>query len=390
MRQHAPRSNVAIALVVAIAWGGLAATASAAAHRPPPPAAPNRRASPQPDEMEGLFNVLSRDEIDELVRTALVARLRVERRQVAAEIRGGVLYSAADVRGARAILDAAPDTLADNVDRICRAFAAVDEQFALALDLHRDGNSPQAAEAVRKILDPHQITYLSAAKHLLYADALAAGGQGWEAADAYAAVWERMPDRVSLAAVAAIRAAQTWEKIDRGFYAWRMYEYALRNYGLSLGEAQLGRLTEKAEQLRRIYEDPFRTLAEMMAPIRSRLAGGDSGKLTQQNQDEVARLIEDLIRTAEENTPDDGDAPPSSESARTGADRSRPAPAPALPGKSPRAAAPSHRSDDPGAWIRLRPRRGDPALEALRKGVSERYRDAIRDYHSRMAAEADR
>ena len=297
MRQDAPPPYAIISLVLAVAWGALTATAPAAAHWPPPPAAPTRQASSEPDELAGLLTGLDRAEIDELVRTALVARLRVERRQVAAEIRSGVLYSAADVGRARGILGGASDTLVDNVDRICRAFAAVDEQLALALDLHRHGSSLEAAEAVRKILDPHQITYLSAAKHLLHADALAACGQDWEAADAYAAVWERMPDRVSLAAVAALRAAQTWEKTDRGFYAWRMYEYVLRNYGLSLGQAEADRLTEKAEQLRRIYEDPFRTLAEMMAPIRSRLAGGDSGTLTQQSQDEVARLIEDLIRT---------------------------------------------------------------------------------------------
>jgi len=282
-----------------LAWAtGLAA--SAPADRPPTRPGANASTVLGDDEVDKLLAGLSDEQIEKLIAQARLRQLQAERRQVVAEIRGELLYAILEpgvIEEAVALITTDPaDTQADNIQRICKVFAKVDPRFARVWELFAADKHAAAAKAAKPVLDPERTTYLSAAMHWMYAEALARSGEHEQAVEAYRDVMVRMPERMSFAASSALAAARLYEADSRFLYAMEMYTYYIKNYGLTLTKARADRLIEKIEAWGKLYEDPLGTVAKKMTEVELRLARSDSGPQTQQREKEIVALLDDLIK----------------------------------------------------------------------------------------------
>jgi hypothetical protein len=218
-----------------------------------------------------------------------------------------------------------------------------------------------------------------------------------------------MPDRISFAAASARKAAETYETLGRGMYAMQMYGYCLKNYGLTLSRGDFDAMMKKLEALAEVYKDPLAAAAEKMGRVRKRLADNDSGAETQKKEDQIVALLEDLIKTAEERQaggaggkkPAGGQKrqPRRGEAAATaglpGARRqpSRPAERSAVvpgPVERPTRLTKIHRTSESGDWATLPPRRREMLQQIRDRVMSERHREMISDYRSRLAEEGSR
>lgn len=360
-------------------------------------------------DLEELLKGLSPDEVEKLIQTAIEARLRTERQQVAEEIREGLLYDPQDTGKAVKILEDRPaNTQKDNIDRVIRAFAAVDLHLAKALKLLEAKKHAEAADAIKKDLNVQEATYLNAARYTVYARALAAGGKGYDAVEAYQQILVAMPDRVSFAAAAALDSARIYEQLQRFGYAGQMYKYAVANYGLTLDKAELEAIYGKLTEFEKFQRDPLGVAGGLMGEVKNRLRAADSGKETQKKEDQIVAVITDLIKTAEEQQQSGGQSPQRQQGQRQGEGQSQgqaqgqaqgqppqgtqqpsnPAQVSALvPGAVARPTRLSevHNTAESGDWANLPPRERQ-RLEQLRsKIMSERYRDLISDYRAKVA-----
>ena len=377
--------------------------------------------SPAADEVDPLVDLaellegLTPEQLEALVAEATKARLQVERQQVADEIAHGILYDNEDIRKAQAILTDSPaDTQADNIERIGRAFAAVDARLGKVHELFAkppEGDYAKVVEAAKPLVNAYQTSYLSAARHYLYAEALRRAGKGYDAAEVYAKILTNMPDRISFAAAAARQSAEVYEKLGRGMYAMRMYDHCLRNYGLTLSKADYDAMVKKAEELSAVYRAPLQSVAGRMEHVRTRLDDGDSGEGTQQEEQRIVALLEDLIKTAEENQggggQGQGQGQQQGRQARQGDGQGRagagtkdrpqgtgqpssPAQVSALvPGmvQRPRGLSRIRDSDESGDWAELPPRERERIKQIRDKAISGRHRNIISDYRTRLAEE---
>ncbi|MHC4986292.1 MAG: hypothetical protein ACYTFO_09080 [Planctomycetota bacterium] len=356
------------------------------------------------DELEALFQELTPEELQALIDEANARRLALEREHVVAEMRRGLLFDPQQIDEASAILDAATAaTRAENVEVIIEALATVDDLFAKARDLLAAGDAAAAAATIKNQLDPNDRTFISATKHLVYGDALRANGQVHDAVEAYRQILKFMPDRISIAASAAVRAGQTYDQAGRMMYAMDMYCFCLKNYGLALSQAEVEQMRERLAELKAIFSDPLTSVADMMGEVGVRLEGADSGEQTQQTQDEIVAVLEDLIKTLEERQqpPSGGgggnsqnrqrqrrqgqdDSEDSSSGARNPNRPSRPAEDSRLvPGELPEPMdlASVHDTEESGDWAQLPPRRQEEIQEIMRQGMSGRYQQLVEDYH---------
>jgi tetratricopeptide (TPR) repeat protein len=349
----------------------------------------------------------------ELIRGAVQARLRVEREQVAGEVRRGLLYDEEDIDAALALLsEAGAGTQSDNLDRICRALAKVDLRFGRAFEHFQAGRFEDAARDAEPPPGVQEFTYLTAARLYLRAEALARGGDDAKALESWESLLQTMPDRVSFAAEAAIRTGETYEKMGRLQYATEMYQRCVTDYGLSIGEDRLEQLRGKIEEYRAVYRDPLNAIAEKMGLVQQRLVAGDSSQSTRDDQDWIVAVLEDLIKTAEEQQ-SGGQSDPSKrqrQQKQQGQTANRPKPQaggrasagrqPSSPARGPGSPAgeapliPGSTSvrptDDSGDWAKLPPRERERIERIRRKLIPQRYRSAISDYHTRMAEEGGR
>ncbi len=254
-----------------------------------------------PHDTMQLLGDLSPEQLEQLVKAAAASRLRLERLTVSAEILQNILYDETDIDKAVKILQAGKKkSQQDNIRRICKAFAIVDGRFAEPFDMYEKEKYAESAKTLKTILNPENATYLSAAMHYIHADSLYKAGRSMDAAEAYSEILVNMPDRLSFAADSASKAAKIYEKIGRNYYAMQMYIYALNNYSLTMSRAELEKILEKVRKFRAIYADPMKAVAGMMKAVEKRLADEESGKKTQDSQQQIVSLLEDLIKTAEE------------------------------------------------------------------------------------------
>jgi len=366
-------------------------------------------AAPAGDPVDSALAAPGPADLDALIKAAVVTRLRVEREQVAAEIRQNLLYAPDDVAKAVAMLQDKPaDTQRDNIRRICVSLAKVDARFRQAYEAFVAGKYDKSAVAAEKILDVNQSTYVSAAIHYIRAESLVRSGRHQEAVAAHADILANMPDRISFAAAAAASAAVTYEKMSRLLYALRMYIFCLRQYGLTLDQGEHDRMVERVEQLQEIYKDPMGSIAGKMGLVGRRLAEIDSGKQTQESQKEIVTVLEDLIKTAEENQGGGKQGSGKQQAkgkrkqgkgrgkriGRPGSTRrpSSPAKTSALvPGvvERPTKLSKVRPTGSDTDWGRLPPRQRQKLKEIMRKTTSERYRDIIRNYRSRLAEQEE-
>jgi len=363
------------------------------------------------DDLEKLLSTLSPEEVDKLIRTAVESRLKVEREQVAEEIKEDLLADPDDIDAAvKDLQDKPKNTQADNVARILRAFARVDLRMGKAWKLLNAKKHAEAAEAIEKDLNVQEATYRNAARYTLYARALEAQDKGYDAAEAYQKVLVVMADRISFAAAAAMESARIYDKLERFTYAAEMYSYAVSNYGLALDDEALKLIEKKVAEYGAFGKDPMGWAEKTMGEVKQRLNRLDSGKETQAKEEKIVAVITDLIKTAEEkqcgcqnqgqgqkrqqgkkkgSCQGSGSASASAKGPPKGTQQpSNPAQVSGLvPGA---VARPTKRSEvrktsEIGDWANLPPRERQK-LEQLRKKVmSERYRDLIRKYRTRVA-----
>jgi len=338
---------------------------------------------------------LSAGQIDSLARDSASARLVRERQDVAEEIAAAGMYDPKRVNVARRILAAGPaDTSANNIERITAALAAVDMRMAEVTRLVAAGEHAAAAAAATELIDPEGHRYVDAAARLLQADALRVAGQAGEAAEAYVQLVRAMPEKVSFAATAALRAGDTYERMGRMVHAAQLYAWWVANYSF-LDPARVKRLAAKVESVDRQYDDPLATLADLMGQAHARLADADSGEAAMATQKDIVTMLDDLIALVEENR-DPPDRAQRSESSDRGSDRptgvpgrpSHPAEQSALPGGQatrPVAATVIHPDGESDPWGQLPIRQREKLVETFRQRYPQRYTEMLRAYYKRLA-----
>jgi len=354
------------------------------------------------------FEGVSPEQLAELAADARPARLARERQAAAGEIASTQLYAPDDIEKARALLGAeSEDTPAANVRRITEAFAAVDTRVADVMKLTGDGEHAKAAEVASSLIDPAGRRYADAVARLLNADALLAAGRADKAAEAYVQLVRAMPQKVSFAATAALKGAETYEKTGRMMYASRLYMWWVDNYSF-LDPACAEQLAEKIKSLRSQSENPLGALVELMENVRARLADADSGTTTQQTEQQIVAILNDLIAMAaqqhnrNQNRNDEGKCPHCGREGCRGECRgagrgqargipvrpASPAPTSVLPGGE--AAAPTglttvRPDNDSDAWGELPIRRREKIVESFRQRYPQRYNEMLDAYYKRLA-----
>ena len=416
MRTSHKLSTIGLAVMVLLAATAFAAPDAAAPDKPAAEAKPGGEKPLSEAEVDAILDTMSPEQIEELIKKAASERLKVERSQVIAEIRQGLLYEPADQKAAIQVIEDKPaNTRQDNINRICQAFARADVRFRKVYDLYKAGRYKQAAESGKKLLNVQQATYLSAAQHYVYAQVLAADGKGEDAVEVYRDILQYMPDRISLASASALNAAETYEKMNRFMYAMQMYAYCIKNYGLTIDKVTAEKILAKVENYKATYKDPLGALASKMGSVESRLGQTDSGKDTQKTQKEIVAILDDLIKTAEEQQQSSSSqqqqqqqrqkrkgekegqgqaqGQAQSQGQQGGMNPTKPMQDSRLvPGgvARPSALSKTHTSGEDGDWAKLSPREREIVKAKMRKLLSERYRDIIRDYNTRLAEEGMR
>ena len=364
---------------------------------------------------------MTAEEMERYIAEARQRRLSLERRQVAAEIQQGVVIDPSKIDAAvKGLSKGAKNTWADNAERICKAFALVDRRFGKAWTLLRSGDNRAAAQAFKPLISTRDTSYLAAAKRFCHAEALAGMGRNEDAVDAYTDLVKAMPDRFSFSALALLKAARTYERMHRRYYAMTLYNLWVESFGL-LDTETAKDLAGRADEIAADYEDPLGTLSGKMSTVADRLAAVDSGRLTQKKQKEIIAMLDDLIATAEESSSASGKGQGkcgkcgkagckgggscagggkgSGKSGAKGGGKSGPASGVGIPsshatvsrlvgGATVRPSGlsdvrPSDGSDD---WGKMPPRQREKLLETFKETMPERYRQMIRDYYKKLAS----
>lgn len=354
--------------------------------------------------LQAYLSSLSPEEMEQLIADAAAARLRIERREVAAELTHGLLYDPDEVdKAIQRLSDAPENTRDDNIRRICEAFASVDFRLAEPYEHFRRGRYAQAAEGLVKLINPNDASWLSAAEHYLLARSLTAAGDNWAALEVYARLLERMSEKQSFAGDAVERMAGLYERMGRRLYALESYRMCLSRYGLMLSRERFDEINQRIAELTRLYSAPLSAAEEMMGDVADRLADADSGEQTQQKQREIVMLLEDLIKTAEERSSGGGQDSGgqrqrqqrqeasrrnSSSGARGGNRPSSPLDTGMLPEGNAGGTGELSRvyeGGESGDWAALPPRQREQLREAAEQAMPERYRRMIQDYRTRLA-----
>ena len=366
-------------------------------------------------------DTMTAEQLSTLLKQAMDRRFELERKQVAAEIDGELLFDPGKIDAAIKGLSAgAKNSWSDNTDRILKAFALVDGRFGKAHAIYAKGDFDEAAKALEPLVSSRDTSYMAAAKRYAYAEALAGAGKYEDAVDVFTELVKDMPDRFTFASMALLRAAEVYDKMHRFYYAMTLYNAWVDNFGL-LDPKTADELAKKAERIAAEYKDPLNTLAVKMGDVKGRLAAIDSGRQTQTKQKEIVDMLDDLIATAEEQSSSsssgkgkgegEGKKPGEGEGEGQGQGKSgqgqgksggpptgigipsSPAMKSALVGgTSPRPTGlselrPSDGTDD---WGTLPPRERDKQMETFKESMPERYQSMIRDYYKKLAAEERR
>ncbi|MFW6061926.1 MAG: tetratricopeptide repeat protein [Planctomycetota bacterium] len=283
------RRDILIAVLAAAAV--LAGPAAAGEGPLPPP-----RQS-EGDRLDALLNELSALDSEQLLEEGLQRRIELEQQMVVAEIRFSGIDDPADAARAIDGLHAAPARSNEqNIERLCDAFAVVRPRFGQALELYRLQEFDQAADRVEGVLNPHASNYFSAASYGLYADACVAAGRPAQGLLAYGHVLERMPDRYTFAATTALQAARTYEKLGYHACAIRLYDYALRQYGLCLTPTETAEALAALKRLRaRLGEDAPQPEAPVAPSSQLSWAPGETGQ--DDGRTEAADEVQDVVRS---------------------------------------------------------------------------------------------
>jgi hypothetical protein len=417
MRRTNVKFLAAAAIATALAWSASSALAQDRTAKTPPGA--GAAADPNNAATMDLLNQLSPGELEQLVRKADALRLEDERKKAIHEIEASGVYNDPDKQAAQAILEGkGKGTQQDNIDRIVKAFEKADPQFRRACQLFADGKAADCVKAARQMIKEDDAGFNMAAKRWLLAraqsqlceslknarDDKAAKEAHFDAIEAYLDIARLMPERISFASAAAIKAGRGYEDVGRFINATKMYTFALRNYSITMTADEREALIEKIDSWQDIFADAasiMKHLSGKMGDVQGRLAGADSGKDTQAREKEIVMLLEDLIKTIEEapkpppdpNQPtgsrDPGGRPddPKPDEPTTGPPSNQrpsdPLRKTVLPGGAPVRPGPlaqRHRSDGNPDWLQLPPTERDKLADSMKRMLSERYQNLIYDY----------
>ncbi len=360
-------------------------------------------------DIDRMLADLSAEELETIIAEASKARLKMERRQALAEIKGNLLYAPGDIQKAEKILSkevssSGAEARRANLDCICRAFALVDGRFQAMLNAYDSGQYNASIKA--PVPFDGESTYLAAATRYVKYRALAKSGRYWQAAEKCRDIIIDAPEKISFAAEASLSAAELYRKHGRGLYALEMYMFCLRNYSIALKKKEFEAMVKKVNALSNIYHDPLGSVAQRMGRAADKISHGKTGKETLDAQKEAVAILEDLIKYVEEK-PSGGSSPKSSsgknknknskgregtakvKSPPSGTDTpSSPAEWSTLvpgPVRRPSGLSEIRPMTESGDWASLPPRKRQEISAAMKKIISEHYRRMIRDYHSSLA-----
>ncbi len=359
-----------------------------------------------------IFEGMTTEEIKAFISKLKAERLKIERQQVATELKEDLLYDEEEVAAAvKAMEENCKGTLKDNIDLVCKAFAAVDPRFNNVCTLYNEGKFAEASDAAKKIADPNRTNYFSAAAHWMYAKSLGKEGKGYEAVEAYALIMFLMPEWISFAACAAVSAGETFEEMGRFQSAMQWYAAAINNYYLALDEDDVEKIAKKLEEYQDIYKDPIAAVATRMNDVHERLKNIDSGKETQEKEKQIVAILEDLIKSIEENQPGgqgqsesqkkdkrkgSGEGKEPGQDQGNGGNTGKPGEgarnSTLRPGETvrPKDLSKVHDTSDGDDWANLPPRERERLRNLERNAVSDRHKDMVEAYHKRIAEEATR
>jgi len=257
-----------------------------------------------------------------------------------------------------------PDTLEELEPRLADARRALEA-----------GRAATAAAQLHDLLqeappDP----YLAAYVRLFLGQALMDLSRAQDARDILAPLAEE--DRIPHTPEALLELARAAEKEGLGATAEQAYSRILEEHPdapapiLSAARAGLNRAQEAVA-------GPLGEVAGLMKDSEDLLRAEQSGEPTQQTQEEIVSLLDELIRKAEEQESGGGSASSASQS-------SSPAQSSALPGGS----APGEVPPGPGegaspadAWGNLPDRQREEILQVLRERFPARYRELLEQYY---------
>jgi hypothetical protein len=360
------------------------------------------------EDMQTFIPNLTPAEVELLIAIANERRLTLEREQVIAELRQDLLFDPDQVDEAIAYLEGNPATSREqSIQRIYEALALVDADFETAMQQYTNGQFSDAAQTVKRDIIANEATYLAAARQLFYADALRDAGEAYPALDAYDALLKNMGERISFASTATLNAASVCRERHEYIDTMMYYATALKDYGLTLTEAEYDEGLEFIKKYKAIYDNPMQALSDMMRDVEGRLANGDSGEETQAIQREIVAIIEDMVASR----PPDPNAPPPPPGGEGGEDgeeegqrrrnqrgdqAGRRATSPMSDsqlgdrdGEAAMDRSQEHTTEESGDWASLPPREREKLQELAQRGTDERYRKLAVDYHRKLAEDAD-
>lgn len=306
MRLHVNATILAALLLgllgIAPAWAPAQDAPAAPADPMNDPAAGGAEDELGAGELEELLG-MSQQDLEQVFVRAKLTQLQAERDEAIEEVRTSEAYQK-DPKARQAAIalltQGKGETAAANIELIARAFATADPRVRRIRTLLAEDKAEAAAQAARDLRNLEQSSYFNALVQHLYAEALVASDRPYRGVEAYRDLMVEMPQRLSFAAHAGIRAAEMFEKLKRYIYAQQMYQYCVEHYSLTLDKPTLDRMTERMTAIAARYEDPMGTVAKGMGEVAALLEKPELGDPTQQKQEEIVTLLSDLVKYMEE------------------------------------------------------------------------------------------
>ncbi len=324
------------------------------------------------------FDARDNGYLQEMIAACLLAH---ERDEVCAEIAQGLLYDAEQiVRVSDALRQRGEDTIADNIRRICLAYAELEPAFARAHHLMELDEHRLAREEIERIIHPGDHSYFAAAKLYVYARCRRGEGDLVGAIECYGELLTEMPERTSFAAAAASEAGSTYDRCARPVYALHMYRFVLSHYGPILRMPLADTLSRRVEELegqcdpaaRADFEADASTDEFLLCPAEATHADPTP---PQREGRRIASLLVELIADIEQRLREGPFLPPV-----LGAPHMEPADEAPDPQERPQP-APEEASDwGPGPWERLTPGQRRELIEIGRRRFHPFQHNAAREY----------
>ncbi|MFP4054765.1 MAG: hypothetical protein ACLFV7_12960 [Phycisphaerae bacterium] len=236
--------------------------------------------------------------------------LELELRHARSELTSHILLEPEEIAAGSKILNrpSAVRTWRTHVEDIVLAYATADREIGAVHQAFAKARKPEACLKVARLaerrVNSRSRLYEATVLRLLWARALARGGEDLAAVGAYEELLMKSPGHVGFEAAAVQEVAEIWEKRNRFMYALSFYRYGVKNFSRTYDRQTLMTTRKKVKQLEALCGDPravLETTAELMGTVERRLEKLDSKRDTQLKARKAADVLGDLIKTIEEN-----------------------------------------------------------------------------------------